>query len=132
MSYSQDLCTTGVSGAFQGQVFGLSGGKAIRDENCERLKLSKYLYDTGMKVASVGLLCQDPRVFKAMYMAGTPCPYEGKIGKEAELAWQQNPEDRPDYEEAKDRYVKQCRERQHANGLKKSRLKCVYEFKNQG
>ena len=53
MSYSQDLCTTGVSGAFQGQVFGLSGGKTIADENCERLKLSKYLYDMGMKVASV-------------------------------------------------------------------------------
>ena len=55
MSYSQDLCTTGVSGAFQGQLFGLSGGKAVRDENCERLKLSKYLYDTGMKVASVAM-----------------------------------------------------------------------------
>ena len=53
MSYSQDLCTTGVSGAFQGQVFGLSGGKTIVDENCERLKLSKYLYDMGMKVAQL-------------------------------------------------------------------------------
>ena len=90
MSYSQDLCTTGVSGAFQGQIFGISGGKAVRDENCERLKLSKYLYDTGMKVASVSILCQDPRVFRAMEMAGTPCPYQGKIGKEAAQAWAEN------------------------------------------
>ena len=29
MSYSQDLCTTGVSGAFLGQVVGLSGGKSV-------------------------------------------------------------------------------------------------------
>ena len=129
MSYSQDLCTTGVSGAFQGQVFGLSGGKAVRDENCERLKLSKYLYDTGMKIAAVGVLCQDPRVFKAMHMAGTPCPYEGKIGEEAKTAWRQNPEDRPDYQEAKDRYVKRCRAEK--TKVKKSRLTCVREFKNQ-
>ena len=66
MSYSQDLCTVGRSGAYQGQVFGFSSGRTVRDENCERLKLSKYLYDTGMKVASVSILCQDPRVFKAM------------------------------------------------------------------
>mgnify|MGYP003123025936 FL=1 len=96
MSYSQDLCTTGVSGAFQGQLFGLSGGKAVRDENCERLKLSKYLYDTGMKVASVAILCQDSRVFKAMEMAGTPCPYMGKIGEDASAAWIDNKLDRPD------------------------------------
>ena len=89
---SQDLCTVGRSGAFQGQVFGISTGRTVRDENCERLKLSKYLYDTGMKVASVGILCQDERVFQAMEMAGTPCPYMGKVGKEAALGWSANKE----------------------------------------
>ena len=128
MSYSQDLCTTGVSGAFQGQVFGLSGGKAVRDENCERLKLSKYLYDTGMKVASVSILCQDPRVFKAMQMAGTPCPYEGKIGEDAKLAWKENITDRPDYIEAKAQYLKKCKGTRDKNNLKKSRLTCAREF----
>lgn len=108
MSYSQDLCTTGVSGAFQGQVFGLSGGKTIVDENCERLKLSKYLYDMGMKVASVALLCQDERVFKAMSMAGTPCPYNGKIGKEATVAWEENPQKRPDKDDALQEFIAQC------------------------
>jgi len=95
-SYSQDLCTTGISGAFQGQMFGLAAGKSVRDMNCERIKLSKTVYDMGMKVAAVSLMCQDERVFTAMMMAGTPCPYEGKIGDEARLAWQENVDQRPD------------------------------------
>ena len=108
MSYSQDLCTVGRSGAFQGQVFGFSTGATVTDENCERLKLSKYLYDTGMKVASVSILCQDPRVFKAMEMAGTPCPYQGKIGKEATMAWAENKSKRPDAKEQEKLFIQQC------------------------
>ena len=118
MSYSQDLCTTGVSGAFQGQVFGFSGGKTITDQNCERLKLSKYLYDMGMKVASVALLCQDERVFKAMSMAGTPCPYEGKIGKEAKAEWDKNQSKRPDVDDAEAEYIKQCTHEANPNRSK--------------
>ena len=97
MSYSQDLCTTGASAAVQTQIFGVSAGKSVRDENCERLKLSKGLYDMGMKVAAVSLLCADHRVFQAMEQAGSPCPYKGKIGVEAQKAWDENPEDRPDW-----------------------------------
>ena len=108
MSYSQDLCTVGRSGAFQGQVFGFSTGATVTDENCERLKLSKYLYDTGMKVASVSILCQDPRVFKAMEMAGTPCPYQGKIGKEASMAWAENASRRPDAKDQEKLFIQQC------------------------
>ena len=95
MSYSQDLCTTGQSGAVQTQIIGLSAGRTIRDQNCERMKLSKTLYDMGMRVAAVSLLCQDPRVFGAMEMAGTPCPFMGKIGEEATTAWSENVERRP-------------------------------------
>ena len=97
MSYSQDLCTTGASGAVQTQIFGVSAGKSVRDENCERLKNSKALYDMGMKVAAVALLCQDEKVFRAMEQSGSPCPYKGKIGAEAQKAWDENPEDRPDW-----------------------------------
>ena len=96
MSYSQDLCTTGVSGAVQTQIVGISGGKAVRDQNCERIKLSKTLYDMGMRVAAVSLLCQDDRVFRSMEMAGTPCPYMGKIGADATTAWEENADARPD------------------------------------
>jgi hypothetical protein len=108
MSYSQDLCTVGRSGAFQGQVFGFSTGATVTDQNCERLKLSKYLYDTGMKVASVSILCQDERVFKAMEMAGTPCPYKGKIGAEATLAWADHISQRPDSKDQEKQFIKQC------------------------
>ena len=38
----------------------------------ERIKLSKVLSDLGMKVASVSILYQDPRVFFAMEQSGTP------------------------------------------------------------
>ena len=97
MSYSQDLCTTGASAAVQTQIFGISAGKSVRDENCERLKNSKALYDMGMKVAAVALLCQDYKVYRAMEQSGSPCPYKGKIGAEAQTAWDENPEDRPDW-----------------------------------
>ena len=89
-------------------MFGISGGRTVTDENCERLKLSKYIYDMGMKVAAVAILCQDKRVFAAMEMAGTPCPYYGKIGKEAAVGWQENRIERPDYEEKKDMFLKKC------------------------
>ena len=103
MSYSQDLCTTGASSAVQTQFFGVSTGRSVRDENCETLKLSKGLYDMGMKVAAVALLCGEStgKVHRAMKMAGTPCPYNGQIGTEAQAAWDENQEDRPDWDQVK-------------------------------
>ena len=97
-SMSQDVCSMGVSGSVSTLGFGASVGKHIRDLNCERIKLSKVLYDYGMKVAAVSILCQDERVFEAMQMAGTPCPFEGKIGKDAMIQWNKYDVERPDYE----------------------------------
>ena len=97
-SMSQDVCSMGVSGSVSTLGFGASVGKHIRDLNCERIKLSKVLYDYGMKVAAVSILCQDERVFEAMQMAGTACPFEGKIGKEALAQWNKYDIERPDYE----------------------------------
>jgi hypothetical protein len=88
---NSDLCTVGVSGAVQTQILGLSAGKTVRDLNCERLKNAKTLYDMGMKVAAVSVMCHDSRVFDAMLDAGTPCPYDGMIGSEAKLGWENNP-----------------------------------------
>ena len=96
-----DLCSTGTSGSVQTQIFGVSSGGTVRDMNCERLKLSKTLYDMGMKVAAVATMCQDRRVFDAMMAAGTPCPYEGKIGEQARVSWDANPDKIPKLEEAK-------------------------------
>lgn len=96
-----DLCTVGVAGAVQTQILGISAGKTVRDMNCERLKNAKTLYDMGMKVAAVSVMCQDERVFAAMMDAGTPCPYDGLIGTQAKDAWNENPEKKPGYVEEK-------------------------------
>ena len=98
-SMSQDVCSMGVSGSVTTSLVGVSGGKHFVDENCERIKLAKVLQDFGMKVASVAILCQDARVFSAMEQAGTPCPFQGKIGADAAAKWKMYPELRPDYEE---------------------------------
>jgi hypothetical protein len=97
-----DQCIVGVSGAVQTQILGISMGSTIRDMNCERLKNSKTLFDMGMKVAAVSVLCQDVRVFDAMMMAGTPCPYHGIIGTDARIAWQNDELNRPKTKEEED------------------------------
>ena len=93
---NSDVCVTGLSSAVQTSVFGAAVGTTVRDKNCERLKLARSLYGMGLKVAGVSLLCQDVRVFDAMIAAGTPCPYEGKIGDAAKVAWMAAPEESPE------------------------------------
>jgi len=106
-AYSQDICAVGKSGGIQLPGVGITGGTTARDMNCERMKLSKLLNDYGMKVAAVAILCQDPRVFEAMEQAGTPCPFEGKIGGAAVKQWKKYDIERPDY----DKYVEKMDDR---------------------
>ena len=87
---NSDVCKTAVAGAVQTQILGISSGITVTDENCERIKLARSLYASGMKVASVSILCQDARVWDSMAMAGTPCPYMGSIGVDAETGWKEN------------------------------------------
>jgi hypothetical protein len=101
-SMNSDLCAVGVSGAAQTQILGIAIGSTFVDKNCERLKLSKKLYDMGMKVAAVATLCQDERVFTAMMNAGTPCPVDGKIGEQAREIWEANPQRVPQKVKSKD------------------------------
>ena len=89
---NSDVCKTAAAGAVQTQILGISSGITITDENCERIKLSRSLYSMGMKVAAVSTLCADPRVFDAMHMAGTYCPYMGAIGEDAKKTWEENPD----------------------------------------
>ena len=96
---SQDLCTVGVSAGMQKPLIGASIGITKRDMNCERMKLSKLLFDLNMKVAAVSILCQDSRVFQSMAHAGTPCPFNGKISNDALEEWNKYDKERPDYEE---------------------------------
>lgn len=94
-SANSDLCTIGVAGAVQTQILGISAGTVFTEENCLRLKNAKVLYDMGMKVAAVSVMCQDPQVFAAMMNAGTPCPYDGLIGDAARAAWAANSDEEP-------------------------------------
>ena len=107
-SMTQDVCAVGVSAGIQTFGVGVSGGKHVIDKNCERLKLARILNDFGMKVAAVAILCQDERVFESMIQAGTPCPIDGKIGKEAKALWSKYDHERPDY----DIYIKRMKERE--------------------
>ena len=93
---NSDICVTGVSGAVQTSLFGVSSGGTIRDLNCERLKIGRFLFGSGLKIAAVSLLCEDRRVFDAMLQAGTPCPFRGLIGDKAKKLWAENPELSPE------------------------------------
>ena len=121
-SMTQDVCSTGASAGLQTFGLGITGGKHFIDKNCERLKLSRILNDFGMKVAAVAILCQDERVFESMIQAGTPCPIDGKIGKDALALWEKYDHERPDYKT----YVKRMKKREKVdkeNEIKIEKLK---------
>lgn len=137
-SYSQDLCTVGVGFGVQTLGVGVSGGSYFTDQNCERMKLSKLLYDYQMRVAAVAILCQDDRVFSAMENAGTPCPFEGKIGKDAKQQWKKYDKERPDYDQYTSKLKVRAQidlqlseeEKKRVNKLKKEQqLKAIEETK---
>ena len=119
-SMTQDVCAVGGSLGVQTFGLGISGGKHFIDKNCERLKLARILNDFGMKVAAVAILCQDERVFESMIQAGTPCPIDGKIGKEAQALWSKYDHERPDY----DVYIERMKKREKKEkDLERQRLK---------
>ena len=128
-SMTQDVCAVGGSLGVQTFGLGISGGKHFIDKNCERLKLARILNDFGMRVAAVAILCQDPRVFESMISAGTVCPIDGKIGKEAMALWAKYGHERPDYNV----YMKRVKDREKADKKAekeiKKQLEKEYELK---
>jgi len=86
-AFSQDVCAVPVSGAGNVGVFSVSAGTVLLDQNCVKIKLAKTLNDLGLKVAAVSVLCQDPTVWDAMEMSGSPCPLGGAVGNVAKAAW---------------------------------------------
>ena len=122
-SMTQDVCAVGVSAGIQTFGIGVSGGKHVIDKNCERLKLARILNDFGMKVGAVALLCQDERVFEAMIQAGTPCPIDGRIGKEAMALWSKYDHERPDYKT----YIKRMDDREKADELEQIEITKEFE-----
>ena len=122
-SMTQDVCAVGISAGIQTFGIGISGGKHVIDKNCERLKLARILNDFGMKVGAVALLCQDERVFEAMIQAGTPCPIDGKIGKDAMVLWSKYDHERPDYKI----YIKRMDDRKKADELEQIEITKEFE-----
>jgi hypothetical protein len=93
---NNDVCQVGSSAALQTPIFGVSGGTTDTDFTCQRLKLARSIYGMGLKVAGISLLCQDFRVFNALWMAGSPCPFEGAIGSKARALWLIEPDRSPE------------------------------------
>ena len=90
-SYSQDVCVFSTGTGVQTQVFGIAFGQSFTDETCQKLKLSKQLQSLDLKVGAVSVLCQDHRVFWALYDSGTPCPTtKGLIGDDAYKFYEAN------------------------------------------
>ena len=106
---NSDVCKVATSGALQSQVFGIASGVVVDDHLCQILKLSKILMASGLKVAAVTLLAnEEPRVWDALYDAGTFAPVDGgKIGNEAKEFWLANPELIPDGSKIKKRLLKE-------------------------
>ena len=114
---NSDICKTAASTAVQTQILGLATGVTITDENCERIKLSRSLYSMGMKVAAVSTLCADPRVWDAMYMAGTYCPYMGAIGEDAKKGWEANSDLIPEGSVVFEKVEQDIKDQQKTTGL---------------
>jgi hypothetical protein len=96
-SSSSDTCHIPAGGSIQTQILGISGGTTIRDLNCERLKNAARMFDMGLKISAVAIMCADKRVWQAMWDAATFCPINGKVGEEARIEWENNPHLVPGY-----------------------------------
>lgn len=90
------MCSSGVAAAVQTQIFGISMGTTITDKNCEMIIKAESLFNMQMKTAAVSVMCQDANNWWGMWDAGTYCPIEGFVGKEAKEYWLANPKLIPD------------------------------------
>lgn len=98
-SSNNTLCIVPVTGGVQTSIIGVSGGSYVIDEVCQLIALSRELRANKLTVSSTAVLCSHPIVFKALLNAGSPCPYSGKIGKEAMDIYNKYPQLRSDYQD---------------------------------
>lgn len=87
--YGQDSCVVPLSLGMTTIGFSFSAGNYYIDKACEKRKKIKLLNALSMKVAAISLACSDKDVWIAMKNAGTICPVDGLIGKEAEKRWEE-------------------------------------------
>lgn len=74
LTTSNDTCMGSSSGSANGPGFGFSIGTTWSDEHCKRLKMSRELWNKGMKAASLAMDCMDEAARMALEITGTKCP----------------------------------------------------------
>ncbi|MES2249183.1 MAG: hypothetical protein V4645_18025 [Pseudomonadota bacterium] len=74
LTTSNDTCMGSTSASANGPGVGLSFGTTWTDEHCKRLKMSRELWNKGMKAASLAMDCMDPAAQAALEMTGSKCP----------------------------------------------------------
>ncbi|WP_232096901.1 MULTISPECIES: hypothetical protein [Comamonas] len=74
LTTSNDTCMGSSSGSANGPGFGVSFGTTWTDEHCKRLKMSRELWNKGMKAASLAMDCMDPAARVALEITGSKCP----------------------------------------------------------
>lgn len=74
LTTSNDTCMGSTSASANSAGIGLSFGTTWTDEHCKRLKMSRELWNKGMKAASLAMDCMDPAALAALEMTGTKCP----------------------------------------------------------
>tara|TARA_R110000765_G_scaffold122433_1_gene218895 strand:- start:272 stop:943 length:672 start_codon:yes stop_codon:yes gene_type:complete len=91
-----ESCLRGGGAGLQTGVFGITAGRYKDDHHCNRRRDAKMLMEQGMKVAAIARMCEDNKVWRAMFISGTPCPIlsNGKLvaGKRSYLIMKTLPE----------------------------------------
>jgi hypothetical protein len=69
-----ETCLGSASGGLSLMGGGLTFGSTKVDEGCTVRLLARQLFAFGFQKAALALMCQEERVARAMYEAGSPCP----------------------------------------------------------
>lgn len=95
MSGGNDSCLKSTSGGVSTLQIGISSGKYVEDEDCNRRKDAQMLFTLNMKIAAITRMCQHDANWLSMFESGTPCPLivGGKVvaGKNAYLMMKRKP-----------------------------------------
>ena len=98
-----DSCLIPSSKGFQVSLFGVAEGKMEQDTQSNRRKDARLMGapqavgGLGLQVSGISVMCSEPRVFRAMALANTPCPImdvaTGRllIGRDAFVKYRSNP-----------------------------------------
>ena len=96
MSGGNDSCLKSTSGGVSTLQIGISSGKYVEDEDCNRRKDAQMLFTLNMKIAAITRMCQHDDNWMSMFESGTPCPLivGGKVvaGKNAYLMMKRKPD----------------------------------------